>query len=89
MQNDFIKLISCDKLCIYGSLAQEISMLVTSKNQLPITNWIYVETQTLKHKKAIRVMVLDTFGIVWLYNKTIYIVLCIIIVENQVGASGS
>ena len=34
-------------------------------------------------------MVLDTFGIVWLYNKTIYIVLCIIIVENQVGASGS
>ena len=34
-------------------------------------------------------MVLDTFGIELLYNKTIYIVLCIIIVENQVGASGS
>ena len=84
MQNDFIKLISCDKLCIYGSLAQEISMLVTSKNQLPITNWIYVETQTLSDK-----MILDTFGIELLYNKTIYIVLCIIIVENQVGASGS
>ena len=50
MQNDFIKLISCDKLCIYGSLAQEISMLVTSKNQLPITNWIDLKTQTLKHK---------------------------------------
>ena len=34
-------------------------------------------------------MVLDTFGMELLYNKTIYIVLCIIIVENQVGASGS
>ena len=34
-------------------------------------------------------MVLDTFGIELLYNKTIYIVLCIIIVENQVGALGS
>ena len=38
---------------------------------------------------TIRLMVLDTFGIVSLCNKTIYIVLCIIIVENQVGASGS
>ena len=33
-------------------------------------------------------MVLDIVGIEILYNKNIYIVLCIIIVENQVGASG-